>query len=324
MNLKGKSIMVTGGAGFIGSHLVDRLIGEEPKKIVVVDNLFLGKESNLESARQRFGYLKEYVKDAGNLEVMEGILRSESIDTVFNLAIIPLPTSFVKPKWTVDVNMNITTILCELAREGAFETLVHCSSSEAYGTAEYAPMDEKHPLNPTTPYGASKAACDLIIQSYYRAFGIDTVVVRPFNNYGPRQNERAYAGVIPTMVRIILEGKAPVIFGDGSQTRDYIYVGDTAKAMIDIYKEPNTRGKIINVGSGGEISITELAKQICNHTGYKKDILYREPRTADVRRLLADTSLAKALIGFKPEVGIEEGLKNTVEWYVEYFKGKTD
>jgi len=122
----------------------------------------------------------------------------------------------------------------------------------------------------------------------------------------------------------MLNGKSPVINGDGKQTRDYIYVTDTAKAIIDIYKEPNTRGKIINIGSGGEITINELAKQICKLTGYNKDILYKEPRTADVMRLIADSSVAKTLIGFKPEIDIEQGLKNTVKWYVEYFNRRTN
>jgi UDP-glucose 4-epimerase len=283
MNLKNKVILVTGGAGFIGSHLVDRLIKEKPEKIVVVDNLFLGKEVNLADALKDFGNLKIFREDASNFEKMDEILRTENVDVVFNLAVIPLPTSLVKPEWSVDVSIKITNILCELLREEAFETLIHCSSSEAYGSAEYVPMDEKHPLNPTTPYAASKASCDHIVLSYYRTFGVDVVIIRPFNNYGPRQNERAYAGVIPTVIRRILEGQAPVIFGDGEQTRDYIYVTDTASAMVDTYKNKNTRGKLINIGSGKEISINDLVGTICQVMDYNNNPIHKNPRIGDVR-----------------------------------------
>lgn len=318
-NLKNKSILVTGGAGFIGSHLVDRLITEDPEKIVVVDNLFLGKESNLTDAVKNFKNfkIKIFRVDASDFDKMNEILRTENVDVVFNLAVIPLPTSLIKPEWTVNVNIKITTILCELLREEAFETLIHCSSSEAYGSAEYVPMDEKHPLNTTTPYAASKAAGDLIVQSYYRTFGIDTSIIRPFNNYGPRQNERAYAGVIPTTIRRILDKQTPVIFGDGEQTRDYIYVTDTANAMVEMYKNKNTRGKIVNVGSGKEISIINLINMICRLMNYDKAPVHKAPRIGDVQKHCADISLAKDLLDFKPRIDFEDGIKKTIEWYIK-------
>lgn len=321
MNLKNKVILVTGGAGFIGSHLVGRLIKEKPEKIVVVDNLFLGKEVNLADALKDFENLKIFREDASNFEKMDEVLRTEAVEVVFNLAVIPLPTSLVKPEWSVDVSIKITNILCELLREEAFETLIHCSSSEAYGSAEYVPMDEKHPLNPTTPYAASKASCDHIVLSYYRTFGLDVAIVRPFNNYGPRQNERTYAGVIPTTIRRILEGQAPVIFGDGEQTRDYIYVTDTANAMIEIYKNKNTRGKVINIGSGKEISINELVGMISQVMDYNNDPVHENPRMGDVRRHCANITLAKDLIDFKTKIDFEEGLRKTVEWYYKDFGG---
>jgi UDP-glucose 4-epimerase len=321
MNIKNKSILVTGGAGFIGSHLVDRLIKEEPEEIVVVDNLFLGKEANLLDALKNFENLKIFREDASNFEKMNEILRTENVKVVFDLAVIPLPTSLVKPEWTVDMNIKITNIFCELLREEAFETLIHCSSSEAYGSAEYVPMDEKHPLNPTTPYAASKAACDHIVLSYYRTFGLDAAIICPFNNFGPRQNERAYAGVIPTTIRRILEGLAPTIFGDGEQTRDYIYVADTADAIVGIYKNKNTRGKVVNIGSGKEISINNLIKTICQVMGYSNPPLYKDLRIGDVRRHCADITLAKELIDFKPKIDFEEGLKKTIEWYVKSLGG---
>ena len=320
MSLRNRSVLVTGGAGFIGSHLVDKLIKKEPDNLVVVDNFFLGKESNLRDAKENFDKLKIYHEDASNFTKMKKILREENIEVVFNLAIIPLPTSLAKPKWSVEVNVGITNVLCNLIREGVFDTLIHCSSSEAYGSAQYVPMDEKHPLNPTTPYAMSKAATDHLVLSFYQTFEIDATIVRPFNNYGPRQNEKAYAGVIPTTIKRILDGLPPIIFGDGEQTRDYIFVTDTAKAMIDVHKYKKTRGEVINIASGKEISISELIRRTSEIMGYNDSPIYKEERIGDVRRHLADISLAKKLIGFEPSIGIEDGLKKTIQWYNDTFR----
>lgn len=321
MRLKNKSVLVTGGAGFIGSHLVDELIREEAEEIIVVDNFFLGKKGNLEHAKESFEDLKVYEEDAADSKKMKEIIVEGDVDVIFNLAVIPLPTSFTKPRWTFEVNVDITLAFCDLIKEGCYDTLIHCSSSEAYGSAQYIPMDEKHPLNPTTPYAASKAASDHLVFSYHETFGIDASIVRPFNNYGPRQNDKAYAGVIPTTIKRILEDKPPIIFGDGEQTRDYIYATDTAKAMIEVYGNKKTRGKVINIASGQEISINKLIKMIMEKLAYKKQPIYKEERSADVLRHLADISLAEELLGFKNSVDFEEGLTETVEWYKNYFRG---
>ena len=317
MSLRNKSILVTGGAGFIGSHLVDRIVKEEPDNLVIVDNFFLGKESNLNETKKNYSNLKIYNQDASDYEAMCEIMTNESIDIVFNLAVIPLPASLTKPRWAFEQNVNITLSICELARNDYFDTLIHFSSSEAYGTSEYAPMDEKHPLNSTTPYAASKAASDQLIFSYYRTFGIDASITRPFNNYGPRQNEGSYAGVIPLTIERILRGDAPVIYGDGGQTRDYLYVTDTANATIDVYNSKNTRGKVINIASGKETSINFLVRFIVEYLNCDKSIIYEKPRPADVRRHIANIYLAEDLIGFKPTVSLEKGLKLTIEWYKE-------
>lgn len=315
MNIKNKSVLVTGGAGFIGSHLVDMLAKEEPENIVVVDNLFLGKEINLSNARNTFPKLKFYNANVSNYEIMKQILTEENIDVVFNLAVIPLIASLTKPKWTFQENIEISSCICELAREEYFDTLIHFSSSEVYGTSEYAPMDEKHPLNGTTPYAASKSASDLLALSYYRTFGIDVSIVRPFNNYGPRQNERSYAGVIPLTIKRILSGEAPIIQGSGKQTRDYLFVTDTAKSAINIYNVKGTRGKAINIASGKEISIETLIRKISELMDCKLDIIYKEERPGDVRRHIANIYLAEDLINFKPATNFEEGLLATIDWY---------
>lgn len=315
MTLKNKSVLVTGGAGFIGSHLVDGIIKEEPENLVVVDNFFLGKKRNLNNAVEKYPSLKIEYKDAADINAMRGIVEMESVDVVFNLAVVPLLTSHDEPKMTWDVNVNTTMVLCELLRKNHYSTLIHFSSSEAYGTAEKIPMDEDHPLNPTTPYAASKAAGDLLVTSYNKTFGIDASIIRPFNNYGPRQNEGSYAGVIPITIKRILSGLPPIIYGGGEQTRDYIFVTNTADAAIEIYEHKNTRGKILNIASGEEITIKKCITAIAELLEYDKPFIYEPPRLADVKRHWADISLAEKLIDFKPKVGFEEGIKETVEWY---------
>jgi len=321
-SMKNRSVVVTGGAGFIGSHLIDRLVLEEPEHLAVVDNFFLGNASNLIKARNEFPNLKVYNQDASDCGKMREILENEGADIVFNLAVIPLPASLTRPRWSFCQNVDITMTLCELARIDLFRTLIHFSSSEAYGTCEYAPMDERHPLNPTTPYAASKAASDHLLLSYCKSFGIDSSIIRPFNNYGPRQNEGSYAGVIPLTVKRILNGESPIIYGDGNQTRDYLYVTDTANAAIEIYKSKNTRNCVLNIASGNEVSIKYLVTSISDYMGGSKPIVYRPERAGDVRRHIANIFMAKDLIGFRPTVDLEDGLKSTIEWYIKNSDGR--
>jgi UDP-glucose 4-epimerase len=317
MCLKNKSILVTGGAGFIGSHLVDRLIKEEPENLVVADNFFLGKESNLRDGKISYKNIKIYKQDVGRYEEMKMLIEKENIEVIFNLAVVPLLSSLTKPRWTFEENVNITLSLCDLARNDYFKTLIHFSSSEVYGTSEYAPMDEKHPMNGTTPYAASKAASDQVIMAYFRTFGIDASIIRPFNNFGPRQNEGSYAGVIPLTIKRIMNGESPVICGDGNQTRDYLFVTDTVDAAIEIYNHKNTRSKAINIASGKEIRIRKIIEAIHDYLDCQKPIIYKKVRQGEVRRHIANISLAEDLIGFKPIVEFNDGLRKTINWYKE-------
>jgi UDP-glucose 4-epimerase len=313
--LKGLGVLVTGGAGFIGSHLLDRLVRESPSNLVVVDNLFLGRESNLESAGLGFPGLKFYREDASDYEILRRIVQTERINVVFNLAVIPLPTSLERPRWTIEVNTAIATVACELLREGLYQTLIHFSSSEAYGTAQYESMDEKHPLAPCTPYAASKAAGDFIVLSYCETFGLDAAIVRPFNNYGPRQNDGAYAGVIPIVIRRAMRGQPVVIFGDGEQTRDFTFVRDTAEAAVRVYEHPETRRRIINVATGKELSINLLVRQILRVMGAEVPVTYGDPRPGDVRRHCGDSRLLRDLTGFQPRLMTDEMITETTRWY---------
>lgn len=322
MKLKNKSILVTGGAGFIGSHLVDQLINEAPEKIVVIDNFFLGTMENLEDAIKNFDEIKIYREDAAGYTAMENILAKESIDVIFDLAVKPLPYSFLDPEGAYMVSVNIAHVLVSLLRKELYATLIHISSSEAYGTAEYVPMDESHPLNPTTPYAAGKASADLLIMSYYRTFGLDISIIRPFNNYGPRQNENIYAAIIPTTIRRILQGKKPILEWDGKQARDFIFVKDTAKAVVSIYNHKNTRGKIINIASGKEIAIETLLQSMMHNLNYTGEMIRKPKRPADVRRHCADISLASKLIGFSPETSFETGIREAIDWHLKRMQDK--
>jgi len=316
MRLKNKVIVVTGGAGFLGSHLCDKLMGYGLKKLIIVDDFSIGKERNIKNLRKMENVSVQKL-DASNYKLMSKLYEKETVDVTFNLAVIPLPFSLIKPKETIDTNVLITSTLCELLRSRKYETLVHISSSEAYGTAvyEHKPMDENHPTFPTTPYAASKLACDHIALSYHKIFGLDMVIVRPFNMYGPRQNEKSYAAVIPITISRILSGKPPIIHGDGLQTRDYTYVEDVAETIPRFYEVSSTRGRVINIASGKEISIKELIYLIMDLMDYSVNVIYTDPRPGDVRRHLGDISLARKLIGYSPKTNYETGLRKTIDWY---------
>ena len=315
MGIAGKSVLVTGGAGFIGSHLVDRIIQGLPGNLVVLDNLFLGRGENLDQARNAFPRLKFYQEDAADYETMKRIITAEQVDVVFNLAVVPLPTSLERPRWTIDVNVAIATVACELIREACYKTLIHFSSSEVYGSAKHVPMDENHPLFPCTPYAASKAAGDHVVLSYVETFDIDAAIVRPFNNFGPRQNSGAYAGIIPIVITRALQGEPIVIYGDGEQTRDFIFVRETADAAVRVYEQPATRGQVINVATGRELPMNRLVREILAVLDIEVPIIHDAPRPGDVRRHCGGVGLAQRLIDFQSNIVLADGLVETVNWY---------
>lgn len=316
MLLRGKSVLVTGGAGFIGSHLVDRLIAEDPARLTVVDSFFLGSELNLREARAARPDLQVLRMDASDAAAMQDIVVKSKVDAVFDLAVVPLPTSLSYPSWTVSQNVGIALAFCELARRGLIERLLHCSSSEAYGTAQYVPMDEKHPADSITPYAASKAAADQIVGSYARTFGIDATIVRPFNNFGPRQNPGSYAGIIPIIVRRATQGEPIEIFGDGEQTRDFLFVRHTADMLVRVFQSSEASGVTLNVASGLETSINDLVARVLKAMDREgHPVVHVAERPGDVRRHSADIGLAESLLGFTPRPMTDDELTETVAWY---------
>ncbi len=316
MSIRSRSVLVTGGAGFIGSHLVDRLIQEGAGKIVVVDNFFLGKEHNLDEAQRAFEELEIVRLDASNLSAMQDVVISNSIETVFDLATIPLPTSLKYPHFTMQTNVGITSAFCEIARRGLIERIVHMSSSEAYGSARYVPMDESHPDDALTPYAAAKCAEDHILRSYVSTFGIDATIIRPFNNYGPRQNAGSYAGVIPIIVQRVKAGLPILIHGDGEQSRDLTFVRDTADFAVLIHDNPKCRGEEINVATGVGTSINTLVHRMLEIMGKPNHpVEHIEARPGDVRRHMADVTKLKNLLGRQPDVLNVDALAETIEFY---------
>lgn len=314
MKLEDKNVVVIGGAGFIGSHLCDKIVEQSPRRLLILDDFSLGTLENI-THLLRSERVNIRAVDASDFMAMSRIYKEVEVDVTFNLAVIPLPASLDMPKECIDRNILITSTLCELLRKKCYDTLIHTSSSEAYGTAIYDSMDEDHPTKPITPYAASKLACDHIALSYYRTFGLNIAVARPFNTFGPRQNLSSYAAVIPLTIRRILAGEAPVIHGDGQQTRDFSDVDDVSEGIIKIYESPDTRGKIVNLASGVETTIEDLIHMIMEIMDYTGKIKHTPPRQGDVRRHLGNVSLARKLIDYRPETNYIEGLKRTIEYY---------
>ncbi len=315
-SIKKKNVLVTGGAGFIGSHLCDELLEQGAAKVVCVDNFFLGKMENISDALQHGNFVL-YRDDARNFGVLQAIMEKENIEIVFNLATIALNYSFFNPFDAYLVNVEIANTLLELLKIGAYKTLIHTSSSEAYGTAQYSPMDENHPTDPTTPYAAGKAAADLMVHSFYKVLELDISIIRPFNNYGPRQNaEGSLAAIIPATAKRIQDGGKPIVEGDGEQTRDFIYVKDTVRGIILAYEKEESRGHIINLGSGKEVSINQLLQTVCDYFNYDGEWEHKPPRTSDVRNLCADSTKARNILEFIPEIDFASGIEQTLNWYM--------
>lgn len=317
-NMQDKRILVTGGAGFIGSELVHQLIAQRAKQVIVVDNLVNGQRQNLENLPT--GQCELVVADIRDSDRMAKLMLG--VDIVFHLACLGVRHSIHSPHENHEVNATATLQLLSAAKAAGVNRFVYVSSSEVYGTARWVPMTEEHPTFPMTVYGAAKLAGECYTRAFYETYSYPTVVVRPFNSYGPRCHHEGDSGeVIPKFLLRSMAGKPMVIFGDGSQTRDFTYVSDTARAIIMAGFTDSAIGQTINLGSGFEIPINDLAKEIASivergDTG----VIHDESRPGDVLRLYAETTKADKLLGFKPQVSLHEGLVKLRNWYLSLGK----
>ena len=305
------STIVTGGAGFIGSELVRQLTaGGSP--VVVIDNLVNGKRENLAGVHGRLTLLEYDIRD---VSAYAPILREA--DVVYHLACLGVRHSVHSPLDNHDVNATGTLQLLEASRAAGVPKFVYVSSSEVYGTAQRVPMTEDHPAFPSTVYGGSKLAGEAYARAYHRTYGFPTVVVRPFNTYGPRCHHEGDSGeVIPKFMLRCLADRPMVIFGDGTQTRDFTYVSDSARGIILAGTTAEAVGRTLNLGSGFELSINDLARTVAEITERPAaEVVHDEARPGDVLRLYADMSQARSLLGYEPQVPLEQGLAMLLDWY---------
>lgn len=310
-------ILVTGADGFIGSHLTEMFLAKGHQVTAL----------SYYNSFNYWGWLEDVPKNT-NLKIISGDVRDpffchqmmEGIDIVYHLAaLIAIPYSYVAPQSYVETNVTGTLNICQAALQHKVKRVIHTSTSEVYGTALYVPIDEKHPLQAQSPYSASKIGADAMAYSYFSAFNLPLTIARPFNTYGPRQSARA---VIPTIISQLASGKKEIMIGDLSPTRDFNYVTDTCRGFIHLAENEKTIGQTVNIGSNYEISVKdtyELIQKIMNKEEVQlvQDPNRIRPSNSEVFRLWCDNTKINSLTGFKPEYTIEQGLRKTVEWFLD-------
>jgi UDP-glucose 4-epimerase len=309
-------ILITGGAGFIGSYLCEKYT-KEGNTVLCLDNFLSGNLLNVRHLliHQNFKLIKGDILDFNLLERI-----SREVDVIIHLAAqIHVDRSYVEPRLTFEINVMGTQNVLEVARIFDVKQVVHASTSEVYGSAQYVPIDEKHPLDAPHPYGASKIAADRMCHAYVVTYGMNVSIPRFFNIFGPRQRDIGYGGVVSIFTRRVLNGMPPVIYGDGKQTRDYTYIDDAVRAF-DLILNNGARLDPTNIGTGKEVSIIDLANLIIELCGKKTTIkpIHVEPRIGEVKKLIADTTKAREILKWKPKYELKEGLKTFIQWYKEF------
>ncbi|HEY3277773.1 MAG TPA: NAD-dependent 4,6-dehydratase LegB [Syntrophorhabdaceae bacterium] len=322
MNLKGSKILVTGADGFIGSHLVEKLVRQGRKvRAFVLYNSF---NSNGWLDHSEAEIRKNIEIFAGDVRDPHGVKEAmKGCDVVFHLAaLISIPYSYHSPDTYVDTNVKGTLNIMQAARDLGVSKVIHTSTSEVYGTARFVPITEEHPLQGQSPYSASKIGADQIALSFYHAFDSPVAVVRPFNTYGPRQSTRA---VIPAVITQIASGASKIKLGALHPTRDFNFVKDTVSGFISVAESDRTKGEVVNIGSNYEISIGDTVKTIAGIMNAEIEIESDEqrfrPEKSEVERLWADNGKAKELAGWEPLYGgfegLKRGLEETIRWYID-------
>ena len=307
--VKDKRILVTGGAGFIGSHLVDRLAADN--EVIVLDDLSSGVLANLEQSEDKIAFVKGDIRDKALVEKMVA-----DVELVFHLAAnVGNIKSIEDPALDMGVNIGGTLNLLEACVSSKVTKFVYSSSAAAYGDARYLPIDEGHPLNPESPYAVSKLAAEKYCLAFHKIHGLPVTALRYFNVYGPRQGSSQYASVIPIFFRNIRNGEPITIFGDGKQTRDFINVQDVVAANI-LAAETGESSGAFNIASGKSITVNELVAHVIEIANHQVQRLYASSRQGEVLHSLADISAARASLGFEPSVDIAEGLRE----YAEYLR----
>ena len=315
MKLIQKKILVTGAGGFIGSHLVEKLIKKGNKVRAFVHYNSFNRWGWLD-------YIEKNIRDSidvftGDIRDLYGVKKAvKGCEIIFHLAaLIGIPYSYYSPESYVDTNIKGTLNILQAAKELEVEKIIHTSTSEVYGTAQFIPISEKHPINPQSPYSATKAGADYLALSFNRSFDLPISIIRPFNTFGPRQSARA---IIPTIITQIFNRKKKIKLGSLRPTRDLTYVNDTIEGFIKVAESDISVGNAINIGSNSEISIKDLVNLIAKLMNAKIEVVLDDkrirPKESEVLRLWADIGEAKK-IGWHPRYTIEDGLKETMEWF---------
>tara|TARA_B100000035_G_scaffold311816_1_gene322047 strand:+ start:429 stop:1421 length:993 start_codon:yes stop_codon:yes gene_type:complete len=316
MNNSNKKVLVTGADGFIGSHLVEMLFSQG----------FSIKALAQYNSFNNWGWLED-IECKDEIEILAGDIRDpffcnkicKDVDIIFHLAaLIAIPYSYIAPQSYVETNIAGTLNICKAALDQNVSRLIHTSTSEVYGTAQYVPIDEKHPLQAQSPYSASKIGADSMAISFFNSFDLPVTIARPFNTYGPRQSARAF---IPTIISQIASNQSVIKLGDTTPTRDLNFVVDTCKGFLELAKESKSIGEVINIGSNFEISVGEVAEIIKKEMGSSIEIITDKirvrPEKSEVMRLWCDNTKIQELTSFKPDFNIQSGLKKTIAWFLE-------
>jgi len=314
MDWRKKRVLVTGAGGFIGSHLSERLV-----ELGATVRAFVRYNSRNDWGllellpRERLKEIEVIAGDLRDADAVRGMVKDT--DVVFHLgSVIAIPYSYRHPREVIETNIAGALNVLTAARDSGVTKVVHTSTSEVYGTAQYVPIDEKHPLQGQSPYSASKIGADAVAESFYRSFGVPVAIIRPFNTYGPRQSARA---VIPAIISQALT-QEKIRLGSLHPTRDYTYVDDMVEAFIRVAGSDEAVGQVINVGAGFEIAIGDIARKVIALIGKDREIVTDpqrvRPEKSEVERLWCDNSLAVKLLDWKPGIAFDDGLKRTVDW----------